>query len=121
VSDRDASTDILFTRSASRWADYYLAGGVRRQFVTTRETRTVETEFGPQGVTVVVPPNWKVVVETGVKIRAKLPVKMRPFVLGLQLRRAAVRPPGPRLLAGRTVPVHLGDWRRGLVKGRATG
>jgi hypothetical protein len=82
VSGQDASGELLFTPSASRWADYYLAGGVRRQFVTTRETRTLETEQGPRDVTVVVPPNWKIVVETGVKIRARLPAKMRPFVFG---------------------------------------
>jgi hypothetical protein len=82
VSGNDATAELLFTPSASRWADYYLSGGTRRQFDTTRETRTVDTEQGPQEITVVVPPNWKIVVETGVKFRAQLPRKVRPFVLG---------------------------------------
>ena len=82
VSGRDASGELLFTPSASRWADYYFAGGARRQYVTTRETRTIETEQGPQDISVLVPPNWKIVVETGVKFRARLPARIRPFVLG---------------------------------------
>jgi hypothetical protein len=82
VSSRDATGEVLFTPSASRWADYYVSGGVRRQYVTTRETRTIDTEQGPQEIAVVVPPNWKIVVETGVKFRAKLPAKMRPSVFG---------------------------------------
>ena len=82
VSSRDATGELLFTPSASRWADYYVSGGGRRQYVTTRETRTVETDQGPVDVEVVVPPNWKLVVETGFRFRAKLPARMRPFVLG---------------------------------------
>jgi hypothetical protein len=82
VSKRDVTGDLLFTPSASRWADYYLAGGVRRQFVTTRESRTIETEQGRQEVAVLIEPDWKIAVEAGVKIRARLPAKMRPFVLG---------------------------------------
>jgi len=82
VSARDASAEILFTPSASRWADYYVAGGFRRQFVTTRESRTIDTEQGPQEITEVVAPNSKIVFETGVKFRALLPRKVRPFVLG---------------------------------------
>jgi hypothetical protein len=82
VSPRDATGELLFTPSASRWADYYVAGGGRRQYVTTRETRTIETDRGPVDVEVVVPPNWKLVVETGFRFRAKLPARMRPFVLG---------------------------------------
>jgi hypothetical protein len=31
---------------------------------------------------VVIPPNWKIVVETGYRFRARIPRKMRPFVLG---------------------------------------
>jgi len=82
VSGRDATGEILFTPSASRWADYYFSGGVRRQFVTTREKRTIDTEQGRREIEIVVPPDWKIVVETGVKFRAQLPRKMRPFVLG---------------------------------------
>ena len=33
-------------------------------------------------VEVVVPPDWKIAVETGVKIRARIPARARPFVLG---------------------------------------
>jgi hypothetical protein len=82
VSDRDATGEALFTPSASRWADYYFSGGVRRQFVTTRETRTIDTEQGRREVEILVPPNWDFVVETGVKFRAQIPRKMRPFMLG---------------------------------------
>jgi hypothetical protein len=82
VSNRDASGELLFTPSASRWADYYVSGGLRRQYVTTRETRTIDTEEGRQEVEIVLPPNWKVVFETGFRFRAQLPAKVRPFVLG---------------------------------------
>ena len=82
VSEQDATGELLFTPSASRWADYYLSGGVRRQFVTTREQRTIDTEQGRREVEIVVPPDWKIAVETGVKIRARIPAKVRPFVLG---------------------------------------
>jgi hypothetical protein len=82
VSGRDATGELLFTPSASRWADSYFSAGARRQYVTTRESRTVDTEQGPQDIEIVVPPNWRIVVEAGVKFRAKLPPKVRPFVLG---------------------------------------
>jgi len=82
VSERDATAEILFTPSASRWADYYVSGGTRRQFVTTRETRTIDTGQGRQDIEVVTSPNWKVVFETGFRFRAQLPPKVRPFVLG---------------------------------------
>jgi hypothetical protein len=82
VSKRDATAELLFTPSASRWADYYLSGGVRRQFVTTRERRTIDTEQGRQEIDVLLLPDWKITVETGVKIRATLPAKVRPFVFG---------------------------------------
>jgi hypothetical protein len=82
VSGHDVTGELLFTPSASRWADYYFSGGVRRQYVTRRESRTIETEQGPQEITVLVPPSWNIVVETGVKFRAELPRKMRPFVFG---------------------------------------
>jgi hypothetical protein len=82
VSSRDATAELLFTPSASRWAGYYLSGGARRQFVTTRERRTIDTDQGRQEIDVVILPDWKVTVEPGVKIRATLPAKVRPFVLG---------------------------------------
>ena len=82
ISGQDATGELLFTPSASRWADYYFSGGVRRQYVATREQRTIDTEQGRHEIEVVLPPTWQIVVETGVKIRAQLPRKMRPFVLG---------------------------------------
>jgi hypothetical protein len=82
VSKNDATADLLFTPSASRWADYYLAAGARRQFVTTRERRTIETEQGRREIDVLIPPDWKIAVETGVRFRAKLPARLRPFVFG---------------------------------------
>jgi hypothetical protein len=82
VSGKEATAELLFTPSASRWADTYLSGGVRRQFVTTRERRTIDTELGRQEIDVVIPPSWRIAVETGIKIRARLPAKLRPFVLG---------------------------------------
>jgi hypothetical protein len=82
VSGRDVTGELLFTPSASRWADYYVSGGIRRQYVTTREKRTIDTAQGRQEIEVVNLPNWKIVFETGVRFRAQLPQKMRPFVLG---------------------------------------
>jgi hypothetical protein len=82
VSGQDATAEILFTPSASRWADYYVSGGARRQYVTTRERRTIDTEEGPQEVEIIVAPSWKIVFETGFRFRARLPRKMQPFVLG---------------------------------------
>ena len=82
VSEQDATGELLFTPSASRWADYYLSGGARRQFVTTREQRTIDTEQGRQEVEVVIPPDWKIAVETGVKIRARIPRRCGPSCLG---------------------------------------
>ena len=82
ISPRDLTTELLFTPSASRWADYYVSGGARHQYVTTTDTRTIETGEGPVNVNVLTPPNWKLVVETGFRFRAKLPERFRPFVLG---------------------------------------
>jgi len=82
VSKEDATAELLFTPSASRWADYYFSGGARRQFVTTRERRTIDTEDGPRDIDVLILPDWKITVETGIKFRARLPAKVRPFVLG---------------------------------------
>jgi hypothetical protein len=47
VSAQDATGGFLYTPSASRWADYYVSGGIRRQYVTTREQREIDTEQGP--------------------------------------------------------------------------
>jgi hypothetical protein len=82
VSGQDATGGFLYTPSASRWADYYVSGGIRRQYVTTREQREIDTDQGHQVIEVITPPNWKIVVETGVKFRAQLPENMRPVVLG---------------------------------------
>ena len=77
-----ASGEMMFTRSASRWSDGYLSIGVLRQFDTISETQTIDTENGRQDVTIVVPPHWDGVLELGVKFRANIPSKLRPFVLG---------------------------------------
>ena len=82
VSGQDVTGGFLYTPSASRWADYYVSSGIRRQYVTTREQRDIDTDQGHQVVEVITSPNSKIVVETGVKFRAQLPQKMRPFVLG---------------------------------------
>jgi len=81
-SNQDVTAEVMFTPSASRWADYYVSGGARRQYVTTRETRTFDTEQGPREIATIMTPSWNIVVETGVKFRANLPSRMRPFVLG---------------------------------------
>jgi hypothetical protein len=81
-SNQDVTAEMMFTPSASRWADYYVSGGVRRQYVTTHETRTFDTDQGTQEINAIITPNWKIVVETGFKFRANLPNRMRPFVLG---------------------------------------
>jgi hypothetical protein len=82
IDEVSASAELMFTRSASRWSDTYFSIGVKRQFSSFTETRSIDTEYGRQDVTFVVPPNWDGVIEAGVKFRANLPKKLRPFVLG---------------------------------------
>jgi hypothetical protein len=82
IDEISTSAEMMFTRSASRWADTYFSVGVRRQFGTASDIRTIDTQNGPQSVVVVTPPNWDGVYEAGFKFRANLPRKMRPFVFG---------------------------------------
>ena len=58
------------------------AFSARRQVSTLCETRTVDAENGRQDVTIVLSPSGDGVIEAGVKFRANLPTKLRPFVLG---------------------------------------
>jgi hypothetical protein len=82
VDQHTASAEMMFTRSASRWYGGYFSAGVLRQFNAVTETSTVDTDQGRREVTFVVPPNWDGVLEMGVKFRANIPSKLRPFVLG---------------------------------------
>jgi hypothetical protein len=82
VEQVSASGEMMFTPSASRWADPYFSVGARRQFSTVRESRTIDTENGQQEIVVLTRPNWDGVFEFGVKFRANVPRKMRPFVFG---------------------------------------
>jgi hypothetical protein len=82
VNSFSVSLGAMYTPSASRFFDWYLVAGPRWRFDETEETRTIETEEGEKEVKFVVPPNWGFYWETGIKIRARVPGKIRPFVLG---------------------------------------
>ena len=82
ANEKEATADLMFAPSASRWAGMYLAGGARRQYRPDTVERTVTTDSGEQTVTFVKPPNWGVSIEAGIKLRAEIPRKIRPFVLG---------------------------------------
>ena len=84
VSDTDYSASLLFTPSASRFADYYVSGGVRRQFKPVERTVTIETEGGRREIALIDPPQWNFTTEVGVKLRARIPAKARWAVLGYQ-------------------------------------
>lgn len=70
IDDVAASAEGMFTPSASRWADVYLSAGAERQFETVTEGDTA------------VPPNWSMAIEAGIKLRAEIPQRVRPFALG---------------------------------------
>ncbi len=84
ASGVDASINALFSPSASRFADYYISGGLRRQFQAVEKNITIDTEDGPADVTVIEPPQWNFVTEIGLKLRARIPSKARWAVLGYQ-------------------------------------
>jgi hypothetical protein len=84
VSGVDYSVGALFSPSASRFADYYVSGGIRRQFESVEKSVTIDTEEGRQDVIVVEPPQWNFVTEVGVKLRARIPSKARWAVLGYE-------------------------------------
>ena len=80
----DATANVLFSPSASRFADYYFSGGLRRQFKPVERTVTVDTEMGQRELTIIDPPQWNFVTEVGLKLRARIPAKARWAVLGYQ-------------------------------------
>ena len=82
VSGVDYTANVLFTPSASRFADYYISGGVRRQYDSVKRTSTIETENGRQEVTFIESPQWNFVTEVGLKLRANLTGRKRWAVLG---------------------------------------
>jgi hypothetical protein len=82
ANETSASLGGLFTPSASRFADYYVAGGVNRIFTTTSFDAEVETEEGRVGVTFSVPPRWDPYMEVGVRFRVKVSDRARWFLLG---------------------------------------
>ena len=84
VSGVDASVNALFTPSASRFADYYISGGIRRQFEPVEKSLTIDTEEGSRDITIIEPPQWNFVTEIGLKLRARIPSKARWAVLGYQ-------------------------------------
>jgi hypothetical protein len=77
-----ASGGLMYTPSASRFFDWYLAGGLHRQYKPSTEIIEIDTPEGRQEVEIVRPVQWNVYWETGIKLRASVPGKMRPFVLG---------------------------------------
>jgi hypothetical protein len=72
----------MYTPSASRFFDWYLVAGPRYQYRDIEVNATIETEDGEKEITFTKAPNWDFYWETGVKIRARVPGKIRPFVLG---------------------------------------
>jgi hypothetical protein len=72
----------MYTPSASRFFDWYVVGGCRRQFESITDTEEVVTPDGPEDITFVRHPRWDIYSELGVRIRAEVPGKLRPFVLG---------------------------------------
>ena len=84
VSEVDYSVTAMFTPSASRFADYYISGGFRRQFETVERTITIDTDEGRQDITVIEPPQWNFTTEIGLKLRARIPGKARWAVLGYE-------------------------------------
>jgi hypothetical protein len=84
VNSVAASLGLMYTPSASRFFDYYIAAGPRYQYEPIQAKATIETEDGPKEITFTKEPNWDLYWETGIKIRANVPGKIRPFVLGYQ-------------------------------------
>ena len=84
VSGVDATVNALFTPSASRFVDYYVSGGLRRQYEPVEKSVTIDTEDGPRDITILEPPQWNFVTEIGFKLRARIPSKARWAVLGYQ-------------------------------------
>jgi hypothetical protein len=82
VNGFSASGGLMYTPSASRFFDWYLVGGMRRQFESITETIEIDTSEGAKEIEVVRPPNWKLYTELGIKIRAEVPSKIRAFALG---------------------------------------
>ncbi len=83
VDGTAASIQALYTPSASRPVDPYVAGGVRRQFEATRESG----------------PTWAAVIEGGVRARFEVPRTLRPFVFGINFWGARV---GAQAVTGAT-------------------
>jgi hypothetical protein len=82
VNGFTASGGLMYTPSASRFFDWYLAGGLHRQYETITETIEIDAPDGRREIEVVRPTQWNVYWETGIKLRARVPGKARPFVLG---------------------------------------
>lgn len=82
ASGTAASIGAMYTPSASRFFDWYLAAGPRRQYRALDIKTTVDTEEGQREIVVKRNPRWDMYWETGVKIRARLPGKIRAFSLG---------------------------------------
>jgi hypothetical protein len=61
---------------------WYLVAGPRYQCTEVEVKTTIETEDGQKEITFRKPPEWDLAWETGLKIRARVPGKARPFVLG---------------------------------------
>jgi hypothetical protein len=82
VNSFSASLGAMYTPSASRFFDWYLVAGPRRQFEPRQVTQEIDTEEGRREVTFTRPPSWDFYWEIGTRIRAEVPSKIRPFVLG---------------------------------------
>ena len=73
VNDSAGSIGALFTPSASRFADYYVAGGLQRLFTSTQFDVQIDTEEGRREVAFALPPTTDMYIEGGVRFRAQLP------------------------------------------------
>ena len=82
ISESIASIGVLFTPSASRFADYYVAGGLHRLLTDTRFDVQLHTEEGRMENSFTLPPSTDVYIEGGVRFRAQLPEGYRWITLG---------------------------------------
>ena len=82
ISESIASIGALFTPSASRFADYYVAGGLHRLLTDTRFDVQFHTEEGRMETSLTLPPSTDVYIEGGVRFRAQLPEGYRWITLG---------------------------------------
>ena len=84
ISDVDTSLGVMFTPSASRFADYYIAGGPHWRYKDTTVKRTLDTEQGRREIEIIIPAEWNLYTEVGVKLRARIKGTFIGARLGVQ-------------------------------------